>query len=113
MLKLNYYFLISGATNILFGFLEWVEDSTSFLALSLSIRIVSAIGESAFFCAIYPLATKVNISLTILSTYVPTYYFHELLKFLLYEAFFQKKLDYSTLFIAIVFCNFIAHCGMY
>jgi len=49
---------VAGATNILFGFLEWVEDSTSFLALSLSIRIVSAIGESAFFCAIYPLATK-------------------------------------------------------
>lgn len=49
---------LTGATNVLFGFLEWVEDPTSFLALSLSIRIVSAIGESAFFTSVFPLATK-------------------------------------------------------
>jgi MFS family permease len=52
---------VAGATNILFGFLDWVDDSTSFLSLSLAIRIVCAIGESAFFCSVYPLATKVFI----------------------------------------------------
>ena len=51
---------LAGATNIIFGFLEWVEKSGPFLALSLLIRMVSAIGESAFFSAVYPLATKVR-----------------------------------------------------
>lgn len=49
---------LAGATNVLFGFLQWIEDQNLFLALSLSIRIVSAIGESAFFSSIYPLITK-------------------------------------------------------
>jgi len=53
-----HHFTLIGLTNVLFGLLQWVEDSTSFLALSLTIRIVSAIGESAFFCAVFPLATK-------------------------------------------------------
>ena len=78
-----HHFTLIGLTNVLFGLLQWVEDSTSFLALSLTIRIgkqaiffllndgqiltflffhflVSAIGESAFFCAVFPLATKVT-----------------------------------------------------
>jgi len=49
---------LAGATNILFGFLQWIEDPETFLALSLSVRIISAIGESAFFSSIYPLTTK-------------------------------------------------------
>ena len=32
---------LAGATNVLFGFLQWIEDQNLFLALSLSIRIVS------------------------------------------------------------------------
>jgi len=47
----------AGATNVLFGFLQWIDDQNLFLALSLCIRIVSAIGESAFFSSIYPLIT--------------------------------------------------------
>lgn len=49
---------LAGATNILFGFLQWSYDPQIFLALSLSVRIISAIGESAFFSSIYPLITK-------------------------------------------------------
>lgn len=48
---------VAGATNILFGFLEWVNHPTAFLVLSFATRVVSAIGESAFFCSVYPLAT--------------------------------------------------------
>ena len=51
---------ICGAANIAFGFLEWVDDMTPFLALSFIIRIISAIGEAAFITSLYPLATKVN-----------------------------------------------------
>ena len=51
---------MAGSTNILFGFLDYVADTQTFLALSLAVRVVSAIGESAFFCAIYPLATAVR-----------------------------------------------------
>jgi MFS family permease len=51
---------LAGSTNILFGFLEYIQDPTTFFALSLAVRITSAIGESAFFCAIYPLATEVR-----------------------------------------------------
>jgi len=50
--------ILAGATNVLFGFLQWIEDPKLFLALSLSVRIISAIGESAFFSSIYPLVTK-------------------------------------------------------
>lgn len=49
---------ICGAANIAFGFLEWVDDMTPFLALSFIIRIISAIGEAAFITSLYPLATK-------------------------------------------------------
>ena len=54
---------LAGSTTALFGFLEFVNGSTAFFVLSLSIRVVSAIGESAFFCAIYPLATSVSLEL--------------------------------------------------
>ena len=53
---------ICGAANIAFGFLEWIEDTKIFLALSFIIRIISAIGEAAFVTSLYPLATKVNVS---------------------------------------------------
>lgn len=49
---------LAGSTNILFGMLQWVEEASSFLILSLSIRIVSAIGEAAFFSSVIPLVTR-------------------------------------------------------
>ncbi len=52
--------LIAGLGNIAFGLLEWIEDTNMFLALSLTVRIVSAMGETAFFTAIYPLAVDVS-----------------------------------------------------
>ena len=51
---------ICGAANIAFGFLQWVDTMTTFLALSFVIRIISAIGEAAFLTSLYPLATKVR-----------------------------------------------------
>lgn len=51
---------LAGVTNVIFGFLQWVDDPLPFLILSLLIRMVSAVGESAFFCAVYPLAAQVN-----------------------------------------------------
>ena len=53
--------ILAGISHISFGFLEFVYDSTTFLALSFVIRIVSAIGESAFFTAIYYLITTVQV----------------------------------------------------
>ena len=55
---------LAGSSNVLFGFLQYVNGSSEFFYLSLAVRIVSAIGESAFFCAIYPLATAVSIKKT-------------------------------------------------
>lgn len=49
---------VCGAANIVFGFLQWVDDTQTFLALSFIIRIISAIGEAAFLTSLYPLATK-------------------------------------------------------
>ena len=51
---------VCGAANIVFGFLQWVDDTQTFLALSFIIRIISAIGEAAFLTSLYPLATKVS-----------------------------------------------------
>ena len=51
---------LAGSTSVLFGFLQWVNDPEAFLGLSLAIRFFSAIGEAAFFCAVYPLATQVR-----------------------------------------------------
>ena len=51
---------VTGVTTIMFGLLQWVEDGTTFFWLSLSIRIFSAIGESAYFSALYPLVAQVK-----------------------------------------------------
>ena len=52
--------LIAGVANIGFGLLQWVEKKYPFLILSIIIRIVCAMGEAAFFTAIYPLIIDVN-----------------------------------------------------
>ena len=51
---------LAGVTNIAFGYLMYVNGAKLFWSLSLLIRILSAIGESALFAAVYPLATKVS-----------------------------------------------------
>ena len=53
--------LTTGTTTIIFGLLQWVEDGTLFFWLSLIIRILSAIGESAYFSALYPLVAQVHM----------------------------------------------------
>ena len=60
--------LIAGLANIGFGFLQWVDKTYPFLTLSLTIRIISAMGEAAFFTAIYPLT--VNVGSNIFSIYL-------------------------------------------
>ena len=50
---------VAGATNVAFGFLEWVDGAGLFLGLSLLIRVASAVGEAAFFSSVYPLAVQV------------------------------------------------------
>ena len=61
--------LIAGLANIGFGFLQWVNKTYPFLTLSLAIRIISAMGEAAFFTAVYPLTVDVSsILLEYLST---------------------------------------------
>ena len=52
--------LIAGIGNIGFGFLQWVDNTHPFLTLSLIIRIISAMGEAAFFTAVYPLTIEVR-----------------------------------------------------
>ena len=52
--------LIAGIGNIGFGFLQWVDNTYPFLTLSLIIRIISAMGEAAFFTAVYPLTVDVS-----------------------------------------------------
>ena len=52
--------LIAGIGNIGFGFLQWVDNTYPFLTLSLIIRIISAMGEAAFFTAVYPLTVDVR-----------------------------------------------------
>ena len=52
--------LIAGIGNISFGFLQWVDNTYPFLTLSLIIRIISAMGEAAFFTAVYPLTVDVR-----------------------------------------------------
>lgn len=49
---------VCALSNIVFGFLDFVEGSTIFLALSFIIRIVTAIGESAIPNSCMALATK-------------------------------------------------------
>ena len=55
--------LIAGIGNIAFGFLQWVDQTYPFLTLSLIIRIISAMGEAAFFTAVYPLTVDVSSSI--------------------------------------------------
>ena len=52
--------LIAGIANIGFGFLQWIDKAYPFLMLSLIIRIISAMGEAAFFTAVYPLTVDVR-----------------------------------------------------
>ena len=51
---------LTGSTTILFGLLQWIQNGTLFFWLSLIIRICSAIGESAYFSALYPLVNQVR-----------------------------------------------------
>lgn len=51
---------LAGSTNVLFGCLQWVTGTNAFFGLSLAIRFVSALGESAFFSSIYPLVMRVS-----------------------------------------------------
>ena len=50
--------LVCGAATISFGFLQWVNGTKSFLALSFIIRIIIAIGEAGHLTSLYPLATR-------------------------------------------------------
>ena len=50
--------ILSGVTNILFGFLPRFESGQMFLAMSLVIRSLTAIGESAMSTGVYPLAMR-------------------------------------------------------
>ena len=52
--------LIAGIANIGFGFLQWIDKAYPFLMLSLIIRIISGMGEAAFFTAVYPLTFEVR-----------------------------------------------------
>ena len=52
--------MIAGIANIGFGFLQWIDKAYPFLMLSLIIRIISALGEAAFFTAVYPLTIEVR-----------------------------------------------------
>lgn len=51
---------ICGVANILFGSLQWINDKVMFLALSVALRSISAIGEAAFMTSIYSLATRIT-----------------------------------------------------
>ena len=48
----------SGLTNIIFGFLPAIKSGQVFLGLSLLVRSLTAIGESAMSSAVYPLALR-------------------------------------------------------
>ena len=50
--------LISGLTNILFGFLPAIKSGPLFLGASLAMRSITALGESAMNTSVYPLARK-------------------------------------------------------
>ena len=52
----------SGLTNIMFGFLPAIRDGQTFLCLSLLVRSLTAIGESAMSSAVYPLAMRCDRS---------------------------------------------------
>ena len=50
--------MVSGLTNIIFGFLPSINSGSVFLGMSLTIRSMTAVGESAMSTAVYPLAMK-------------------------------------------------------
>ena len=50
--------IISGLTNIIFGFLPRIKSGSVFLAMSLTVRSMTAVGESAMSTAVYPLAMR-------------------------------------------------------
>ena len=49
---------ILGIGNISFGFLAWVTDTQSFFLLSVLVRVVTAVGESALMPAAHILASR-------------------------------------------------------
>jgi len=49
---------LSGVANLAFGYLQYADGPALFFALSLIVLVVSAVGASALFAAVYPLATK-------------------------------------------------------
>ena len=51
---------IAGTANIGFGFLQWIDKAYPFLMLSIIIKIISGMGEAAFFTAVYPLTFEVR-----------------------------------------------------
>ena len=50
--------LVSGVTTVVFGFLPSIEAGPTFLAWSLVIRSLTAVGEAAMSTAVYPLAMR-------------------------------------------------------
>jgi len=50
--------IATGITNIAFAFVPLLESGSVFLAVSLIVRSITAIGESALFTAVYPLASS-------------------------------------------------------
>ena len=48
-------------TNIIFGFLPRIRSGSVFLAMSLTIRSMTAVGESAMSTAVYPLAMRCSV----------------------------------------------------
>ena len=50
--------IVSGLTNIIFGFLPRIKSGSMFLAMSLTVRSMTAVGESAMSTAVYPLAMR-------------------------------------------------------
>lgn len=50
--------IVSGSTNIIFGFLPRIRSGSMFLAMSLTVRSMTAVGESAMSTAVYPLAMR-------------------------------------------------------
>jgi len=53
----NYGAILSGLTNVAFAFVPLLPSGPLFLAVSLVIRCVTAVGEAAVFTAVYPLAS--------------------------------------------------------
>jgi len=49
---------LSGVSNLAFGYLQYADGPALFFSLSLFVLVVSALGASALFAAVYPLATK-------------------------------------------------------